>query len=144
MENRTDSEANCIFCKVIVGEAPSTKVYEDEHVFVILDIHPINEGHTLVIPKKHVSSFHDMEDDLYHKVFTAVKKVANTLKKTVQNEHVGLAISGFDVNHTHVHVVPLMDKHDLTSQKALNDTKPQFTVQERQATAEKIKSALNL
>ena len=68
---------DCIFCKIIKGEIPSSKVYEDDKVFAFLDIKPINKGHTLVIPKEHCVNVFDMSDETASDLAKAAKKVAN-------------------------------------------------------------------
>ncbi|KKU25883.1 MAG: Histidine triad (HIT) protein [Candidatus Magasanikbacteria bacterium GW2011_GWA2_46_17] len=65
---------DCIFCKIISGELPSSKVYEDNDVLAFLDIKPVNPGHTLVIPKKHFENIHDTPDDIFAKTMVAAKK----------------------------------------------------------------------
>ena len=73
--------SDCIFCKIIDGDIPSHKVYEDEHVYAFLDITQGTKGHTLLIPKNHVPNVYELDDNTAHHVFTAVPKVANALKK---------------------------------------------------------------
>ena len=133
---------DCIFCKIVAGTIPATKVYEDEHVLAFLDISPVNEGHTLVIPKTHVSEFQDVEDTLYVEVMRVTQKIAKVLKVAVPAKRVGLAVVGFDVSHTHIHVIPLIGIHDITSEKVLLDTKLKPTPEEFTETAEKIRKAL--
>ncbi|MSU56162.1 MAG: HIT domain-containing protein, partial [Candidatus Taylorbacteria bacterium] len=71
----------CIFCKIIKGEIPSIKVYEDADTFAFLDIKPINPGHTLVIPKKHYVNIHDTPDELFGKTAITAKKIADAILK---------------------------------------------------------------
>jgi len=95
-----------IFTKIIKGEIPSHKIYEDEHVFAFLDIHPVTRGHTLVIPKKQVEFVWDLDDDEYQHLTTTVKKIALHIRETLQVPYVGEQIIGVDVPHAHVHLVP--------------------------------------
>jgi histidine triad (HIT) family protein len=95
-----------IFTKIIKGEIPSHKIYEDEKTLAFLDIHPKTSGHTLVIPKKQVDQFQDIQDEDYEAVMRTVKKVANRIKSVLQPKRVGLEIMGLDVPHAHVHVFP--------------------------------------
>ena len=136
------TDENCIFCKIIAGIIPASKVYEDEHVLAFLDISPVNEGHTLVIPKEHIPEFQDVETALYIETMQVAQKIAKTLKKTVPSVRVGIAVIGFDVPHTHVHVIPLLDTHDITSEKTLKGTKVKPKDEELALLAEKIKKAL--
>ncbi len=95
-----------IFTKIIKGEIPSHKVYEDEHTYAFLDIHPIAPGHTLVIPKKQVEFLWDLDDDDYQHLMESVKKVAKHMRETLNVPHVGVQVIGIDVPHAHVHLVP--------------------------------------
>lgn len=104
---------DCIFCKIIAGEIPSYKVYEDEETYAFLDIHPINDGHTLVVPKQHVQFIHHLDDELYQSVMATKKKVMQVLEKALAPARVGVVIEGFDVDHAHVKVFPLFDVKDI-------------------------------
>lgn len=101
----------CIFCKIIAGEIPSTAVYEDEDVRAILDLNPAARGHVIVLPKKHAADLFEMEEEQVAKVFIAAKKIAEALKKTYQCDGVNIvqnngAAAGQTVFHLHVHVIP--------------------------------------
>lgn len=95
-----------IFTKIIKGEIPSHKIYEDEKTFAFLDIHPLTEGHTLVISKKQVEFLWDLDDETYQAVMQTAKKVALHLRKTLMVPHVGMQLVGTDVPHVHVHLIP--------------------------------------
>lgn len=112
---------DCIFCKISQGEVPVHKVYEDDSILAFLDAQPINPGHTLVIPKNHNNEFQDMSEDLYDHLMHTVHQVARKIKGTLAPPRVGLWVHGFEVPHTHVHVVPLLDASDI---RAKRDTKP--------------------
>lgn len=133
---------DCIFCKIVAGEIPALKVYEDDHVLAFLDISPVNEGHTLVIPKTHIPEFQDVESALYIEVMKVAQKLAKALKNSVPAKRVGLAVVGFDVPHTHIHVIPLTDIHDITSEKVLKGTKLKPSKEEFETTRLKILSVL--
>lgn len=96
-----------IFTKIIKGEIPSHKVYEDDKVLAFLDITPTTPGHTLVIPKKQVELVWDLNDDEYHAVMTVAKRVAQRLQEVLGVKFVGEKIIGTDVPHAHVHVFAL-------------------------------------
>lgn len=110
---------NCIFCQLAQRNEKSHKIYEDESTFAFLDKHPINPGHILVIPKQHVSDFFDLDDDLYSKVWLAVKRISKIVNKVTKPKKVGVLVAGWDVPHTHIHIVPMHDYHDLTSKSLL-------------------------
>jgi len=101
-----------IFTKIIKGEIPSYKVYEDELSLAILDIHPQFPGHTLIIPKKQVDHIWDLPDDIYHHLWNVAKKVQARIKEVTKCERVGVAVEGFGVPHVHVHLIPLNDIKD--------------------------------
>lgn len=93
---------NCIFCKIVKGEIPCYKVYEDDNLFAFLDIRPTNKGHCLVIPKNHCRWVWDMNED-YSQV---VKKIANAQKKAFETDWVVSFVMGEEVPHAHIHLVP--------------------------------------
>ncbi|MBW3568544.1 HIT domain-containing protein [Candidatus Parcubacteria bacterium] len=95
-----------IFTKIIKGEIPCHKVYEDHKTFAFLDIHPKQQGHTLVIPKKQVEFVWDLDEEDYHAVMSTVKKVALRIRKAIGSKYVGELIVGEEVPHAHVHVYP--------------------------------------
>jgi histidine triad (HIT) family protein len=97
---------NCVFCKVVAGELPSTKVYEDDTVLAFLDIHPKGPGHTMLIPKQHYRWFEEMPDDTSDQLFRTAKKIAKEMKQTTGADHVQLGIVGKDVPHVHMHLIP--------------------------------------
>lgn len=95
-----------LFTKIIKGEIPSYKIYEDDKTFAFLDIHPIQPGHILVVPKKQVSEFQDLDGEAYLALFNTVKKLAKHLKDVTKAQRICSRIEGFDVPHTHVHIYP--------------------------------------
>jgi histidine triad (HIT) family protein len=95
-----------IFTKIVKGEIPCHKVYEDDATLAFLDIHPVQPGHTLVIPKQQVEFAWDLDDELYSAVMMTAKKVAQRLREVLNVPYVGEQIIGVDVPHAHVHVIP--------------------------------------
>lgn len=95
-----------IFTKIIKGEIPAHKIYEDDDVLAFLDIHPIVPGHTLVVPKKQVEFIWDLSDEDYQTLMAAVKKIALHLRETLDVSYVGEKVVGTDVPHAHVHLIP--------------------------------------
>jgi histidine triad (HIT) family protein len=94
-----------IFTKIIKGEIPCHKLYEDEQTLAFLDIHPVQPGHTLVIPKKQVDKLYDLDDATYQAVMETSKKLAAHLDKTL-GKRVGFKVVGVDVPHAHVQLIP--------------------------------------
>jgi histidine triad (HIT) family protein len=101
-----------IFTKIINGDIPCHKVYEDDTTFAFLDISPIAPGHTLVIPKKQVETLWDLDEDTYRDVMATAKKIAVRMKQQLQVEYVGVQVIGVDVPHAHVHLIPFNDVSD--------------------------------
>jgi histidine triad (HIT) family protein len=95
-----------IFTKIIKGEIPCHKVYEDDTTLAFLDIHPVQPGHTLVIPKKQIEFVWDLPDEDYQAVMDATKKVARRLREVLGTKYVGERIVGVDVPHAHVQLIP--------------------------------------
>lgn len=102
-----------LFTKIIRGEIPSFKIYENEHVFAFLDINPVNAGHTLIVPKVEVDHFLDCPEPHYSAVFAAAKVIGQALQRVTGCPRVGSAIVGFEVPHFHYHLVPLWSLRDL-------------------------------
>jgi histidine triad (HIT) family protein len=100
---------DCIFCKIINGDIPSYTIYEDEYVKCFLDINPIENGHTLIIPKKHFTDMNDIEDEYVLKIHEASKKIAEIVNKKLKSKGIKLEQNnGFiqDVKHYHLHLIP--------------------------------------
>lgn len=98
-----------IFTKIINGEIPSHKLYEDEHTYAFLDIHPITPGHTLVVPKQQVEFVWDLDETDYQALQASVQKIARHLRMTLDVPYVGEQIIGVDVPHAHIHLIPFTD-----------------------------------
>jgi len=98
--------SDSLFTKIIKGEIPSHKIYEDDKTFAFLDIHPIQPGHTLVIPKTQVEFVWDLSEADYQALWLATQKVAQRLRTVLPVPHVGSQIFGLDVPHAHVHLIP--------------------------------------
>ena len=102
---------SCIFCKTVQRKAPASLIYEDKYVMAFLDIKPLNEGHTLVIPKVHYETIYEVPDEEVAHLYRIVKKVALAVKKGVNAEGISITqhnerAAGQDVFHVHVHVIP--------------------------------------
>lgn len=102
---------NCLFCKIISGEIPSEKVFEDEHTYAFLDIHPINRGHTLVVPKKHAENIHDISSTDFCTLMETVRTLSPIIKKAVGADGINIGINnggaaGQIIFHAHAHIIP--------------------------------------
>lgn len=130
---------DCIFCKIIKGEIPCSKIYEDERVFAFLDISPLNPGHTLVIPKEHYRWIWDIQN--IGQFYESVQKIAKAIQKAMETEWIVSLVIGEAVPHAHVWLVPrLKDDGHGTSIDLKN--KKQISPEEMKKIAEKIKSFL--
>ena len=95
-----------IFTKIIKGEIPGFKIFEDESTYAFLDIHPVQPGHTLVVPKRQVEFVWDLNPKDYDALMAAVKKIARHLRQVSGRPYVGVQVVGVDVPHAHVHLIP--------------------------------------
>lgn len=101
----------CIFCKIVKGEIPSTKVYEDEKMLVFIDIKPVNIGHLLVIPKEHYKNIYETPDEVICEMMRVSKKMSVAIKKALGADGVNVTMNndpaaGQVIFHSHVHVIP--------------------------------------
>lgn len=134
---------NCIFCKIINKEVPSYKVYEDDVVYAFLDLTQVTEGHTLVIPKKHVEDIFAYDEAMAAEVFAPVPKIARALEKAfptmaglnIVNNNKELAYQS--VFHSHLHLIPRYTKEDSFG-LTFGDNSQSQTPATMTATAEKI------
>lgn len=128
--------SDCLFCKIAAGTLPAHKIYEDDHILAFLDLHPIREGHALVIPKAHHDWFEDLPQDLAHRSMACAQAIARAMKQTYKVERVALFYTGIHVKHAHAHVVPMFHVHDVTSSAYLQDGLEQFSAPPQQPAAE--------
>lgn len=128
---------DCIFCKIVKGELPSVKVWEDEKHLAILDKFPNTEGQTVVISKKHFESkLTEMPDEDLKELIIASKKVAKILEKKLNVERVVIVIEGLGVNHAHIKLYPLFESHEGEIKTKLG---PEKSIEELNKIAEKIR-----
>jgi histidine triad (HIT) family protein len=102
-----------IFSRIAKGEIPSYKIAEDERYFAFLDINPLVEGHTLVIPKKEIDYLFDIDDETLAGLTLFSKRVAKAIEKTIPCKRIGVAVLGLEVPHAHIHLVPLNNESDI-------------------------------
>ncbi|MBO7657109.1 HIT domain-containing protein [Candidatus Saccharibacteria bacterium] len=95
-----------IFTKIVNGEIPSYKIYEDDKTYAFLDIHPESKGHTLVIPKNEVDKIYDLADEDYHALMATAKKLAKHMEEVFGSRTIWKVV-GTDVPHAHIHLMPL-------------------------------------
>lgn len=109
-----------IFTRIIKGEIPSHKVYEDDTVIAFLDVHPLRPGHTLVVPKVQIDYIWDLDDATYQHVWKVAKQLAAHIKQTLHSPRVGVIVEGFGVPHAHVHLIPIEKGDDLKQSQDLD------------------------
>lgn len=126
-----------LFSKIVSGEIPCHRIAENEKFLAFLDIAPLAEGHTLVIPKIEVDYFFDLEDDILAEINGFARDVAKQLERAIPCKRIGVAIIGLEVPHAHVHLVPLQNVSDINFERP----KLSFTQEELASTAEKIRRA---
>ncbi len=127
-----------IFTRIVSGEIPCYKVAEDENYLAFLDINPLQEGHTLVIPKREVNYIFDMEDELHAGLWNFAKSIGRAIEKVVPCKRIGITVIGLEVPHAHIHLIPLKTLYDMDFRKP----KLSFTPEEFRLLAEKISSNL--
>ena len=115
-----------IFSKIISGEIPSFKIYEDDNFLAFLDINPNALGHTLCIPKKEVDQLFDLDDKNLSELIIFSKKVANAIKKAVVCKRVGMSVIGLEVPHVHVHLIPINNMDDMSFDSKISMNESQF------------------
>ncbi len=128
----------CIFCEIVAGNIPCTKIYESENILAFLDIAPVNPGHTLVIPKQHYPTLLDLPPALGQELLEALQKVAKAIKKGLQADGINLGMNNYRaagqlVFHAHFHLIPRYEKDGLTlwpQQKYESETKMQEIAQQ--------------
>ncbi|MBO8456230.1 MAG: HIT family protein [Bacteroidetes bacterium] len=115
-----------IFTKIAKGEIPSYKVAENDDFYAFLDINPLTQGHTLVIPKNVENDYiFNLDDDTYLGLCAFAKKVAKALKAAVPCKRIGVAVLGMEVPHVHIHLVPLQTEQDLDFRKKKLELTPE-------------------
>lgn len=102
-----------VFSRIVAGEIPSYKVAEDERFYAFLDINPLAEGHTLVIPKQEVDYFYDLDDNTLSDMVVFAKRVAGRIRETTGCRKVATVVLGLEVPHAHIHLIPMNSESDV-------------------------------
>ena len=126
-----------IFSRIVAGEIPCHKVYEDDEHFAFLDINPIQPGHTLVIPKAEVDYLFDLSPEAYDGLWRAVRTVEAGLKKATNAGRVVVVVVGWEVPHVHIHLIPTNALEDFPIPPKVEQSQDEFA-----AMAENIRAAL--
>ena len=126
-----------IFSRIVAGEIPCYKVAETDNCLAFLDVNPVQKGHVLCIPKREVDYIFDLDEELYTELTLFARRVAKGIKQVVPCRKVGVAVIGLDVPHTHIHLIPLQEVHDLDFRHHVK-----MEPEEMQALADEIRKAL--
>lgn len=129
-----------IFTKIIQREIPGHFVAENENCCAFLDVNPLARGHTLIVPKKEVDRFFDLDDALYQEVTLFAKRVAEGIEKAIPCDRVGVAVLGLEVPHAHIHLVPINNEGDLN----FSNPRVELSTEEMEQVAEAIASNVPL
>lgn len=128
----------CVFCKIIKGEIPAEKIYEDGEILAFLDIKPVNPGHTLIISKRHYEKMETTPDEIVSDVFVGAKKIMKSIKKAMFADFVALSVVGIDVPHFHIHLIPRY----FSDKMPVFWPRKEYKDKEREIIAEKIRKFL--
>jgi histidine triad (HIT) family protein len=127
-----------IFSKIAAGEIPSYKIAEDENYYAFLDINPLTEGHTLVIPKREVDYIFDLSSEELAGLTVFAQKVAKAIDKAIQCKRVAMIVLGLEVPHVHIHLIPIENEKDADFRKE----KIKLSKEEFEAVADRIRKEL--
>lgn len=127
-----------IFSKIAAGEIPSYKCAENDKFYAFLDINPLAKGHTLVIPRREVDYYFDLDDSEIAEMTVFAKKVAAAIKKAFPCRKVGMAVLGLEVPHAHIHLVPMQSEGDML----FSNPKLKLSEKEFEEIAEKIRKEM--
>jgi histidine triad (HIT) family protein len=131
MKNKNLTNEDCIFCKIVKGEIPSVKIWEDEKYLAFLDMNPINPGHALLIPKKHDDYIFDLNNEEYSELMLKAKEVAKLLKEKLNPKRIGIIVEGFGVSHVHIHLVPINFPDEICNKRKPIDSEELNKIAER-------------
>lgn len=127
-----------IFTKIVKGEIPCFKIAENKAYFAFLDINPLHEGHTLIVPKIEEDYIFDLDDKTISGLFVFAKKIAKAIEKVVPCLRVGVSVVGIEVPHAHVHLIPFNTMSDLN----FMSPKLKFSKEEMETLAQKIRNEI--
>jgi histidine triad (HIT) family protein len=134
----------CLFCAIARGDIPSHRVCETDDLVAFLDINPIRPGHTLIVPRAHHDYFDDLPEKLVGDIVVMGQRLARELKAMFGAPRVAFAFMGFDIPHTHAHVLPVFERDDVTSRRAIVEEKVTFRPLPRASDEELAKCAADL
>jgi histidine triad (HIT) family protein len=128
-----------IFSKIIAGEIPAYKIAEDDYFFAFLDVFPIAEGHTLVVPKIEVDKFFDLNEDYLARILNFAKPITKAIEQSFPCNRVGISVIGLEVPHAHLHLVPINSADDLNFTRAKMKVTTDFLLDTREKILKNLK-----
>jgi histidine triad (HIT) family protein len=131
--------SDSIFTKIIKGEIPAYKIYEDDVVLAFLDVHPVQPGHTLVVPKQQIEKLENLDNQTYARLWSVVKKLMKHFGDKLPDKRITLKVEGFDVPHAHIHLIPCLEAKDFWRRTTLDDPIDYDALKEMQHTLSLIK-----
>lgn len=129
-----------VFGKIIRGELPATKIYEDDRFLAFLDINPVTKGHTLLIPKEQYAWMHEAPDDIVAAIFVKANHLIRAMRKSIPCDFVQIGVLGNEVPHFHIHLIPRFLSEDVTH--SLRPHEPYTSEEEARAYSTRIAAAL--
>jgi histidine triad (HIT) family protein len=132
------TKEDCVFCQFTVNKGKFFKIWEDRNFLAFLDYKPINPGHILLIPKKHLEYVFEMDEKLYKGIFERARRLSKPIKTATEAKRVGMIVEGFGMAHAHVHLIPLYKGSELLKKGATDVTDEEFAKM-----AEKIRAAID-
>ncbi len=132
--------SHCIFCIIASGTIPVPTVYEDDRMLAFIDLHPLNPGHTLVIPKQHYETFMVMLSEEFGPFMERAHTIAKKVHRAFPSQRLGMVVKGFDVAHAHLHLFPQLTAMDIMSPHS-PELPPEASLADREAMAAKIRAA---
>ena len=130
----------CVFCLIAQGAIQTPTVFENDSLLAFVDLHPLNPGHTLVIPKKHYETFMDMPSEEFSAFMGVAHGIAKKVHAAFPSPRLGWLVKGYDVPHAHLHLIPQLTAMDILSRYS-PELPPEASLPERQTMAERIKQA---
>ena len=128
-----------LFSRIIAGEIPSFKIAENERFYAFLDVYPLREGHTLVIPKSEVDNLFDLSPDYLSEMLVFAQPIAKAIERSFKCNRCGISVIGLEIPHAHMHLIPINSSNDLN----FTQHKARAADEDLQKVQQKILSALN-
>jgi histidine triad (HIT) family protein len=143
-----ETSSSCLFCEMARGRGGATVVHESDRLMAFLDICPIRRGHVQIIPRQHFTCFDDLPAPLAGEIVALGQKIARAQKRLYQVERAAFLFTGGDIGHAHAHVVPMVEKTDITSRRYIREesltfvSTPRASAEELGAVSLELKAAL--